>query len=80
MAAALRYTVLRILLFASVAGVLYVVGARGLLLMLLAVVLSGAVSFVLLSRQRDQMSVALTESYGRMRANLDARARSEDLD
>jgi Mn2+/Fe2+ NRAMP family transporter len=36
--------------------VLYLLGARGLLLLALAVLISGLVSFVLLSRQRDEMS------------------------
>ena len=38
---------------------LYLAGARGLLLLALAFVVSGIASFVLLSRQRDIMSGAL---------------------
>lgn len=80
MAAALRYTAYRVVLLFLTLGVLYALGARGLVLLVLAVLLSGILSFVVLSRQRDEMSAALTGSYGRMRENLDARAASEDRD
>ena len=55
----LAYTTARILLLVISMIVLYVVGARGLLLLLLAFLVSGIASFVLLSRQRDKMSGAL---------------------
>jgi hypothetical protein len=58
----LTYTVLRLLLFLVALAVLFLLGARGLLLVALAVLLSGLVSLRLLSRQRDAMSVALTRS------------------
>ena len=74
----LGYTVLRVLLFAGVALVLALVGARGLLLLALAILISGLVSFPLLSGRRDAMSAALTERSGRMRARLDRGAASED--
>jgi Protein of unknown function (DUF4229) len=59
MRATLAYTSARILLLVVSVIVLYLVGARGLLLLALACVVSGIASFVLLSRQRDVMSGAL---------------------
>ena len=65
----------------------YLAGARGLLLILLAFVVSGVASFVLLSRQRDKMSGALlarlTNRRPRgpgFRARLEEGARAEDED
>ena len=55
----LAYTSARILLLVVSVIRLYLVGARGLLLLALACVVSGIASFVLLSRQRDVMSGAL---------------------
>ncbi len=80
MRATLAYTTARILLFVVMLGLLYVVGARGLLLLGLAVLISGIVSFVLLSRQRDAMSGAITSRIGNFRERLDEGARGEDDD
>ena len=55
----LAYTSARIVLLVVSAVLLYLAGARGLLLLALAFVVSGIASFVLLSRQRDVMSGAL---------------------
>ena len=74
----LAYTLLRALLFAAVAVVLYLAGARGLLLLALAVLLSGFLSLVLLARHRDAMSSALVARGARMRARFDRGAASED--
>jgi hypothetical protein len=87
MRATLAYTTARILLFVVSMIVLYLVGARGVLLLALALVVSGIASFVLLSRQRDVMSGALAGRLrnGRARAaglrtRLDEGARAEDED
>ena len=69
------------------AVLMYLAGARGLLLILLAFVVSGTASFVLLSRQRDVMSGALmarlrnrrTRGPG-FRARLEEGTRAEDED
>jgi Mn2+/Fe2+ NRAMP family transporter len=69
------------------AVLLYLVGARGLLLLALAFAVSGIASFVLLSRQRDVMSGALMarlrnrrlRSPG-FRARLEEGTRAEDRD
>ena len=83
----LAYSSARILLLVVSIILLYLVGARGLLLLALACVVSGIASFVLLSRQRDRISAALSarvrNGRGRMagfRARLEEGARAEDDD
>jgi hypothetical protein len=85
MRTAFAYTSARILLFVVATILLYLVGARGLLLLALALVVSGIASYVLLSRQRDKMSGALTDRLGNGRqrarefkARLDEGASVED--
>ena len=87
MRATLAYTSARVMLLVVSAVVLYLAGARGLLLLALAFVVSGIASFVLLSRQRDIMSGALLArlKHGRVRAagfraRLEEGARAEDED
>ena len=87
MRATLAYTSARILLLVVSMILLYLAGARGLLLLALAFVVSGIASFVLLSRQRDIMSGALLARIknGRARAagirtRLEEGTRSEDED
>jgi len=87
MRATLAYTSARIVLLVVSAVLLYLVGARGLLLLALAFAVSGIASFVLLSRQRDVMSGALMarlrnrrpRSPG-FRARLEEGTRAEDQD
>jgi Mn2+/Fe2+ NRAMP family transporter len=81
----LAYTTARILLLVVSMILLYLVGARGLLLLALAFVVSGIASFVMLSKQRDIMSGALAGRIrnGRnraadLRARLEEGARAED--
>ncbi len=83
----LAYTSARILLLVVSIILLYLVGARGLLLLALACVVSGIASFVLLSRQRDRMSSALMNRIrnGQRRASgfrtrIEEGARAEDDD
>jgi uncharacterized protein (DUF58 family) len=85
MRTAFAYTSARILLLVIAVILLYLAGARGLLLLALAFVVSGIVSFVLLSKQRDVMSSALMVRLknGRrravgFRARLEEGARAED--
>jgi Mn2+/Fe2+ NRAMP family transporter len=80
MHATFAYTTARILLFAVMLGLLYVVGARGLLLLGLAVLISGIVSFVVLSGQRDAMSGAITSRISNFRKRLEEGTRAEDDD
>jgi Mn2+/Fe2+ NRAMP family transporter len=67
---ALTYTSARILLFVATLGLLYLTGARGLLLLALALLASGILSYVLLSRQRDAMSSKLTGRLTSTRARI----------
>jgi hypothetical protein len=85
----LAYTSARILLLVVSLILLYLIGARGLLLLALAFLVSGIASFVLLSRQRDRMSGALMariksrRGRGRVagfRARLEEGAGAEDDD
>ena len=78
MRATLAYTSARILLFVAALVVLYLIGARGALLLGLAIVISGVISFVVLSRQRDQMSGARATRLRGWRTRLDEGARVED--
>ena len=78
MRATFTYSLARILLFVATLGILYLVGARGLLLIAAALVVSGIISFVVLSRQRDAMSGAISSRIGGFRRRLDEGTRAED--
>lgn len=80
MRATMSYTVLRLLLFFAVLLVLYWVGVGGFMLVVLAAVISALISFVLLSRLRDSMSMSLSSRIGRFRHRIDEGASSEDVD
>ena len=80
MHATFAYTTARILLFAVVVGLLYIVGARGLVLVALALLISGVVSFIVLSRQREAMSGAIVSRISNFRQRLDEGTRAEDDD
>jgi hypothetical protein len=80
MRATLAYTTARILLFVAATGLFYLAGARGLLLLGLALVVSGVASYVVLSRQRDAMSGALVNRFRTLRSRIDQGAKSEDGD
>lgn len=79
MRSVILYSTARIVIFAVTAGVLALFGARGVLLLLLALLISGVVSFVLLSGQRDAMSSSVVsglrdkrDRFQRSRAGEDA--------
>jgi hypothetical protein len=86
MRTALTYTLSRLILFVVVLLLLDLAGARGLLLIALALLISGLLSYVLLSRQRDAMAGSLSSRLrirGRpnsFRARLNEGARAEDTD
>ena len=83
MRSTIAYTSARILLFVAATALLYLVGARGLLLLGLALVVSGIISYVVLSRQRDAMSGAIASrlhGLRGLRSRLDAGTRAEDED
>ncbi len=72
------YTVSRILLFVVALLLLYLAGARGLLLVGLALRASGIVSYVVLSRQREAMAGSLAARLRSLRTRIDEGARAED--
>jgi len=80
MRATVAYTAARILLFVAAAFLIYLAGARGLLLLGLALLLSGAASYVLLSRQRDAMAGSLSRRLTSFRSRLDDGTQAEDDD
>jgi uncharacterized membrane protein HdeD (DUF308 family) len=80
MRAALFYTVLRFGLFIVVFGLLWVAGARSILLLGLAILISGVISYFALNSQRSAMSGAISRRITDFRDRLDAGARAEDDD
>jgi Protein of unknown function (DUF4229) len=76
----LVYSLLRAGLFAVALGLLYLAGARGVLLLAMALLVSGLASLWLLMRQRDAVSAAVVERSRRARARLDEAAAAEDAD
>jgi hypothetical protein len=80
MRATLLYTALRLGLFAVALGALYLVGARGIVLLAVAAVVSAALSYVILSRYREAMAGSISSRILNVRERLDEGARAEDLD
>ena len=80
MRATLAYTTARILLFVAALGLIYLTGIRGLALLALALLASGAGSYVLLSRQRDRMAGSLLGRVQSVRQKLENGTRAEDGD
>ncbi|GAA2445400.1 hypothetical protein GCM10010191_72880 [Actinomadura vinacea] len=72
------YTLARFGIFLATGLVLALFGARGLLLLALAVLISGIVSFVLLSGQRDAMSTAVVSGVRERRRKFDRARTKED--
>ena len=83
----LAYTAARLVLFLVALLLLDLAGARGVLLVALALLISALLSYVLLSRQRDAMAGSLSHRLrgvrGRasdFRTRLDEGTRAEDTD
>jgi hypothetical protein len=74
----LRYTLLRLFVFAVVGALLWLTGMRGLVLLLTAVFVSGLVSIFVLRRSRDDLSVALDRRISTIRERIGSRAATED--
>ncbi|MFG1998812.1 DUF4229 domain-containing protein [Spirillospora sp. NPDC048911] len=72
------YTAARLVIFVATAAVLALFGARGVLLLLMALLISGIVSFVLLSGQRDAMSSAVTSGFQARRKKFERARTKED--
>jgi UPF0716 family protein affecting phage T7 exclusion len=81
----LAYTSARILIFGCAVILLYVAGARGVLLLFLGLVISALASYVLLNRQRaiiaDKLNGRLSKVGSKateLRERLEAGSKSED--
>lgn len=74
-----KYTLLRVAVFAVVAGLLYVVGVRTWYALLpLAVFVSGLFSIFVLNRMRDEASTSLSNRLTTIKRRLDDATRAED--
>jgi uncharacterized protein DUF4229 len=80
MRATLSYSLLRLGLFVVAFLLLYWAGARSLLLLGGAILISGLISYFLLNRQRMAMSSAISRRVTDFRERLDAGTRAEDDD
>jgi hypothetical protein len=80
MRATMSYTVLRLAIFAAALGLLYLAGARGILLVGLAAVVSAIISFILLARQREAMAGSISRRITNVRERLDEGTKTEDVD
>lgn len=76
--ALLRYSLLRVLVFAVVAALLWLIGMRGLWWLLVSVFGSGLVSLFVLNKSRDELSVALVDRTSRIKTRLAERTVAED--
>jgi hypothetical protein len=74
----LLYTAARVGLFLATLVLLYVAGMRQLLLLLVAVLVSGILSYILLGRLRDQMSSSVVEHGQAFRSRMRSRTTAED--
>jgi Protein of unknown function (DUF4229) len=74
----LRYTLLRVLLLVVVAALLWIMGLRGLWLVMFAILGSGMISIFALSRSRDAASVSLSNWLSKFKRRIDERAAAED--
>jgi membrane protein implicated in regulation of membrane protease activity len=80
MRATLYYTALRLGLFAVALGLLYLAGARSILLVGLAAVISAIVSYLVLARYREAMAGSISQRITNARQHLDEGTRAEDAD
>jgi hypothetical protein len=80
MRATLFYTILRFGLFIVVFGLLWFAGVRSILLLALAILISGVLSYFVLNSQRAAMSGAISRRITDFRERLDAGTRAEDDD
>ncbi|QVQ50982.1 DUF4229 domain-containing protein [Spiractinospora alimapuensis] len=81
MRSVITYTGARLLLFVAAFGLVYMLGGRGVVGLVIALVISGLASYVLLAGQRDAMSRSIVERISRLRGvgqRLDEAAAKED--
>ena len=80
MRATVYYNSLRLLLFVVVFALMYIAGARSLLLFGLAFGVSGVISYFLLAPQRAAMAGEVSARVRGFRRRLEAGTRAEDPD
>ncbi|HEY1620930.1 MAG TPA: DUF4229 domain-containing protein [Streptosporangiaceae bacterium] len=80
MRATLSYTTLRLGIFVVALVLLYLVGARGIVLLGIAALVSAVSSYVLLSRQREAMAGSISRRITNVRERLDDGTKAEDID
>ena len=76
-----RYSLYRFGILIAVFALLYLVGARGWLLLLLTAVISAALGYLFLARQRDAVTQDLVEKrQSNLAKQIDADNAAEDAD
>jgi len=78
MAAFVQYTVARVALFLACWGVLWLVGAKGVLGALIAIVVSGLISYVVLDKVRDRFAAAVVGGIRNLRIRRAVGKAAED--
>ncbi|HVA60623.1 MAG TPA: DUF4229 domain-containing protein [Mycobacteriales bacterium] len=73
-----RYNVARLGLLVAALGLGYVAGLRGVLLAVAALLVSGVLSYFVLSRLRIELAAALSQAVDTRRSKFAARAARED--
>lgn len=76
----LFYTLLRILMLVSVGGLAYALGMRGILLLIVAFLGSGIISYFVLDRIRNNAGRQLGGFFHRINDRIDTATRAEDDD
>lgn len=74
------YTLKRLLLLMVVGGLLYLVGLRGLFLILFAFLISGVIAMVALKGSREGAAYGITHAVQKVNDRIDASTRAEDYD
>ena len=74
------YTMLRAAMLVAVGAVLYLVGVRGVWLILFAFLVSGLISAFALRNPREGAVLGFTSAYQGINARIDATTRAEDHD
>ena len=72
------YTIARFSLLVAATGIFYLFGARGILLITLAFLASGLVSYILLDQSREQVGRRIAGYFSNMNKRIDESTRSED--
>jgi len=74
------YTGLRLLLLVLATGVFYLIGMRGLLVLVMGFIASGVLSWFLLDRQRARFGAQVQGWFGSINDRIDEASRKEDIE